>query len=1430
MKNLWCNYSSLIHQSSCDRRDTDCIKASLIAAPLVGDRAIDFSCLTKASRGVNTQPKKHLVCIDPRVDNYQHLVSGVKPGTEIIVLDRTLDGVEQITEILAKRSLIASLQIVAHGNEASVQLGSTLLKDENLPKYDRHLQQWHKAFSEKADILLLACRVGAGKSGSAFVRKLRELTGANIAASNNLIGSAKLGGNWQLNVTAGLVKTAIAFETKTQETYSAVLINLVDESFQDASLIGPWISGVTGTSDAPALTAGTGTDSFPGLNIDPVGSGALRLTTRTFDQSTFVIYNSQVPVNSGLNIVFDIFAYDGTARPNLAGRTGDGISFFLIDGTVTPTQAGGYGGSLGYAQNTDTNQSGLQGGYLGIGLDEFGNFSTTTQGRVGGIPGGRRADSVTLRGSEVTQYQFLTSTFVPQGIDNIPDTVNPLPPNGPINTITSSREAARRRVQIILSPPNSVTPNRLTVNFDLNNNGLFTDQGETIIDIGNLEDINGPIPETFKFGFAGSTGDATNVHDVRTLSIQTIDVPLTTADVASTKTGPAAATPGSSITYTITTVNNGPDDAENVVIEDQLPVGAVFASAEGDGTFNATTRLVTWPTIPNLPVGATTTRTVTVTTPTTLGSITNSVFSSSSTIDPVPGNNSGSSPDARVTTTITNDIADVVTLKTGPATAAAGSTVTYTITAANSGPSAATNVAITDSIVPGLIGVSVSEGGTYNETTGIVTWPAIASLASAASTNRTVSFAVPATGGTVANTASSTSTSPDPNPDNNNGSSPEARVTTTITDSADVVTLKTGPATAAAGSTVTYTITAANSGPSAATNVAIADSIVPGLTGVSVSEGGTYNANTGIVTWPAIASLASAASTNRTVSFAVPATRDIVANTASSTSSTPDPNLDNNNGSSPEARVTTTITDSADVVTVKSGQTTAAAGSTVTYTILTENRGPSTATNITVTDTIVPGLTGVTASNGGVYNPATGIVSFPPIASLGDGVAVSRTVRFPVPATGTVSNTARSTSTTNDPNPGNNNGSEPGATVATSIAATPTPTPPPTPTPTPANQPPIASNVNLEIAPSSAVAIAGLGGTDPDGSIASFTINTLPPANEGLIFLGNPDTGGTIVTAGQILTPADINQLFFQSTANFTTANFTYSATDNLGATSPASATVSALLPVPNQPPVASNVNLAIAPSSAVAIAGLGGTDPDGSIESFTINTVPPANEGLIFLGNPETGGRIVTAGQILTPADINQLFFQSTANFTTANFTYTATDNQGATSPASATVSAIPVNEPTPAPTPTPPTPAPTPTPPTPAPTPTPPTPAPTPTPPTPAPTPTPPTPPTPTPPTPAPTPTPPTPPTPIPPTPTPTPTPIPPTPTPTPIPPTPTPTPIPPTPAPTPTPPTPAPTPTPPTPAPEPTPTPTPAPEPTPEPTPAPQATPIFNPVAEP
>src|SRR5690606_22629741 len=81
-------------------------------------------------------------------------------------------------------------------------------------------------------------------------------------------------------------------------------------------------------------------------------------------------------VDNFIEVEFDHFAYGGDGA--------DGIAVILSDANTTP-QPGGYGGSLGYAQlDTQTNKvSGFAGGWLGIGLDEYGNFSARTEGRNG---------------------------------------------------------------------------------------------------------------------------------------------------------------------------------------------------------------------------------------------------------------------------------------------------------------------------------------------------------------------------------------------------------------------------------------------------------------------------------------------------------------------------------------------------------------------------------------------------------------------------------------------------------------------------------------------------------------------------------------------------------------------------------------------------------------------------------------------------------------------------------------------------------------------------------------------------------------------------------------------------------------------------------------------------------------------------------------
>ena len=87
------------------------------------------------------------------------------------------------------------------------------------------MQQCRYAFTDDADLLLYGCNVALGERGSAFVERLDSLTGAEIAASTNLTGSAARGGDWNLEVTTGKIKASLAFEPEVMAAYTSLLVD-----------------------------------------------------------------------------------------------------------------------------------------------------------------------------------------------------------------------------------------------------------------------------------------------------------------------------------------------------------------------------------------------------------------------------------------------------------------------------------------------------------------------------------------------------------------------------------------------------------------------------------------------------------------------------------------------------------------------------------------------------------------------------------------------------------------------------------------------------------------------------------------------------------------------------------------------------------------------------------------------------------------------------------------------------------------------------------------------------------------------------------------------------------------------------------------------------------------------------------------------------
>ncbi|WP_256013646.1 Ig-like domain-containing protein [Desertivirga xinjiangensis] len=234
---------------------------------------------------------------------------------------------------------------------------------------------------------------------------------------------------------------------------------------------------------------------------DGEGKGYLRLTENTENQKGHIFSQTKFPFDKGLSIEFEYFTYGG------GGEGADGICFFLFDASVQPT-IGGFGGSLGYAAYSGQGETspGLKGAYLGVGFDEFGNFATNIESRNGGVPeADRKRETVTLRGSEASSYNFLTSVET-----------NELTPSFTIGAgprVTNTEDQGYRKAYIDIAPRIGDVGYNITVRIEV---GGMPSKMVTVIDkYPYLEQA----PPQLSYGFAASTGTYRNIHEIRNLRI-----------------------------------------------------------------------------------------------------------------------------------------------------------------------------------------------------------------------------------------------------------------------------------------------------------------------------------------------------------------------------------------------------------------------------------------------------------------------------------------------------------------------------------------------------------------------------------------------------------------------------------------------------------------------------------------------------------------------------------------------------------------------------------------------------------------------------------------------------------------------------------------------------------------------------------------------
>ncbi|MGK7906471.1 MAG: DUF4347 domain-containing protein [Synechococcus sp.] len=209
--------------------------------------------------------EQSIAFVDGGLGDLSTLLSGIESDS-VFVLDSSRNGIEQISEILAGYENVESIHIYSHGEDGSLQLGSSTLDASTLSTYADDLSGWGQALNTNADVLFYGCNVAASNDGTLFLEQLSQTIGADIAASDDLTGQ---GGDWALEATVGEIETDIGLSSVIQSLYSENLAvarwtfdePLVGNLTEDSSLEGGdnpgFLRNGTGTGDAGGSIGGT---------------------------------------------------------------------------------------------------------------------------------------------------------------------------------------------------------------------------------------------------------------------------------------------------------------------------------------------------------------------------------------------------------------------------------------------------------------------------------------------------------------------------------------------------------------------------------------------------------------------------------------------------------------------------------------------------------------------------------------------------------------------------------------------------------------------------------------------------------------------------------------------------------------------------------------------------------------------------------------------------------------------------------------------------------------------------------------------------------------------------------------------------------------------------------------------------------------------
>ena len=208
---------------------------------------------------------RQLVVVDERIEGFESLVDDIMMrgdqsiAYDVLIVSEEKNGIELVSSYLNGLATYGAVHIVGHGGEDQIQLGSVNLSSESLSEYESELQSWNRGLASNADILLYGCEVAASEQGQELVNQISLVTGADVAASDDLTGSANLGADWEFEYIVGQVEAEVAFSIQVQQNLQSTLAITTVTTLEDV------VSTDADLSSIAALNANPGFDQVISL-------------------------------------------------------------------------------------------------------------------------------------------------------------------------------------------------------------------------------------------------------------------------------------------------------------------------------------------------------------------------------------------------------------------------------------------------------------------------------------------------------------------------------------------------------------------------------------------------------------------------------------------------------------------------------------------------------------------------------------------------------------------------------------------------------------------------------------------------------------------------------------------------------------------------------------------------------------------------------------------------------------------------------------------------------------------------------------------------------------------------------------------------------------------------------------------------------------